>query len=77
MKNEAGDPIPRNFQQWRHCIEHWCGIELTPDYVDQRLRALEDPNDHHTTQFIKCYGRPHHAAVLGWFRQWQNEQGGD
>ena len=62
------DPIPRTVEQWRHCIVVDCRIELTRDYVERRIRELEDPNDHGTRRFIECYGTAHHAQVLGWFR---------
>lgn len=75
MTTEVSDPIPQNYEQWRHCIEHWCGIELTPDYIEQRLQALQDSNNHHTRRFIECYGEPHHSEVLGWFRRAQQDSG--
>ena len=56
MTTDSTDPIPRTFEQWRHCIEHWCGIEITPEFIDKRLRALQDTNDYHTRRFIECYG---------------------
>lgn len=66
---DTDDPIPRTSEQWRHCIEHDCGIPLTAEFVAARIRALENPNDQHTRRFIECYGRDHHQRVLAWFRQ--------
>ncbi len=63
------DPIPRTREQWQYCIEHWCGIELTSEYVKKRIQALDNPNDEHTRKFIECYGSAHHQRVLEWFRQ--------
>ncbi len=64
------DPIPRSYDHWRHCIEHWCGIPLTSEFAEQRFQALENPADEHTRRFIECYGKDHHARVLGWFKQY-------
>ena len=52
MTNETGDPIPRNYDEWRHCIEHWCGITLTPDHIAMRLHALKDNNNEHTRRLL-------------------------
>jgi hypothetical protein len=63
------DPIPSTVEAWRHCIEHHCGIPLTPEFAAERIRALENPHHEHTRKFIECYGKAHHQRVLGWFRQ--------
>ena len=66
---EYEDPIPRNYDHWRHCIEHWCGVPLTRTFAEERIRALEDPGNEHTRRFVECYGEAHHRAVLDWFRR--------
>ena len=48
--------LPQNYQEWQHCITVDCGINLTPDYVNQRLLALNDKKDYHTKKFVKLYG---------------------
>ena len=73
MTIDSTDPIPQTFEQWRHCIEHWCKIEITPEFIDKRLRALQDTNDYHTRRFIECYGEAHRAAVVGWLQRAQQE----
>lgn len=67
MTNETGDPIPRNYDEWRHCIEHWCGITLTPDHIAMRLHALKDNNNEHTRRLLECYGEAHRQSLIGWF----------
>jgi len=69
MSTEFTDPIPSTSEEWRHCIEHWCGIELTPDFVKARIKALENPHDEHTRRFIECYGEAHRQQVLAWFKR--------
>ncbi len=66
---EHDDPIPQTYEGWQHCIEHWCGIPLTADFVNARIQALENPSEEHTRKFIQCYGQDHHGRVLAWFRQ--------
>ncbi|MEM7272246.1 MAG: hypothetical protein AAF547_04115 [Actinomycetota bacterium] len=67
--------FPRTYDQWRHCITVDCGIELTADFVDTRLRALRDPADPQTAQFIEIYGEPYLGQVIDWFEQAQSETG--
>ena len=31
---------PENYDDWKECITEYCGIPLTPDYVEKRLAAL-------------------------------------
>ena len=63
--------LPQNYEQWRRCITIDCGVELTPDYISQRLSALNNKKDHHTQKFVKLYGEPHLQSVIGWFVQAQ------
>lgn len=65
--------IPRNYAAWRHCIEVECGLRLHRAYIAQRIAALNDRNDHHTQQFVRCWGEPHRQQVLQWFAQAQAE----
>jgi hypothetical protein len=61
--------IPRSFEEWRHCIVIECGIELTADFIDQRISALRNNAEHYTQQFVRLYGNQHHQQVIGWFIQ--------
>jgi len=63
------EPIPQSYEQWRYCIEHHCGIPLTPEFAEKRIRELDDPGNEHTQRFIESYGKRHHERVLNWFRQ--------
>lgn len=62
-------PIPTTFDEWHHCITVECEIPLTPEYVAQRLKALDDPRDYATQRLIAIYGRRHHQQVVRWFEQ--------
>ncbi|WP_115540169.1 hypothetical protein [Xanthomonas campestris] len=58
---------PRHYADWRHCIEVDCNQLLTRDFIAQRLTNLRDPHDHHTQQFLRRWGQPHHQQVIHWF----------
>ncbi|TVS11877.1 MAG: hypothetical protein EA419_06785 [Wenzhouxiangella sp.] len=73
MTTETTDPIPRNYKEWRHCIEHWCGLELSPAFIEKRLQALRNPSDDHTRRLIECYGESHYRSLLGWFERADTE----
>ncbi len=69
MTTEPGDAIPRNYEEWKYCIEHWCGLELSPTFIDTRIKALNDRSDEHTQRIIESYGQAHHRALLTWFER--------
>lgn len=61
--------IPDTYQAWRHCIEVDCGLTLTPQFIAERIAALENVGDMRTRQFLSCYGDGHRQRVLSWFRE--------
>ena len=63
--------IPETYEAWQHCIVVECGLKLTPQYIAERIAALENIKDSHTQQFVKLYGPEHHKRVLSWFMQAQ------
>ena len=69
----ASSIIPNNFAEWKHCITVECGLELTPEYIEQRILALQTSNDHYTQQFTRLYGEQHLQRVLTWFQQAQTD----
>ncbi len=69
----ANPAIPRNYNEWKHCIVTDCDVQLTPEYIQERLDALQDEKDEHTRQFINSYGRHHLQLVISWFKQAQQE----
>jgi hypothetical protein len=66
--------IPASYQQWKHCIEVECGIQLTAEFIDQRISVLEDTNAEETARFKRLYGDGHWRRVLGWFHTAKGEQ---
>ena len=61
--------IPKNYQEWQHCIIVECGLELTPSFVEKRITSLQNTSEHYTQQFLRLYGQQHYEKVLGWFIQ--------
>lgn len=61
--------IPTTYGEWRQCITETCGIPLTKSYIEQRITALNDFNDHMTKSFVRLYGEPQRKATLAWFEK--------
>lgn len=61
--------IPKTYEEWRHCITVHCGLELTPEYINERIAALSDEKDFSTKQFTRKYGREYLDQTLSWFKQ--------
>lgn len=61
--------IPQTYEQWRHCIEVLGKIQLTPEYVAERLNVLEDRNNVERNKFANLYGQDQLARTIEWFRR--------
>jgi len=61
--------IPENYEQWHHCITVICKQPLTPAYLDQRLRALNNLEDYMTKKFVELYGEQQRMKTLQWFER--------
>lgn len=62
------------YEDWRHCIEVACGIEITPAFVNERIAELSDADHSKTRRFVETWGEAHRARVLNWFEQARSEQ---
>lgn len=65
--------VPTTSEEWKHCITVSCRIPLTPEFVEQRIAALSNMQDHHTQRFVTRWGEAHRERTLGWFRQAADE----
>jgi len=63
------ESTPQSYEEWRHCIIVKCGLELTPDYISERLSALNNNDDYQTKRFIVLYGEHYLQRVIEWFRR--------
>ena len=61
--------VPRNYDEWKHCITQKCSISLTKKYVQERIIALSNVNNNQTKKFIETWGPSHHERTLGWFQK--------
>ncbi|PPU74202.1 MULTISPECIES: hypothetical protein [Xanthomonas] len=61
--------VPDSYAAWRHCIEIDCAQPLTAPFIAQRLASLRDAGEHHTQQFLRRWGQPHHRQVIDWFER--------
>ena len=59
--------LPRTYDEWKYCITVKCGIALTQDYINERLRALSTLNDHATAKFVEMWGSEHYQKTVSWF----------
>lgn len=64
--------IPVTFDEWKACITVTCGIELTADFVRERMAALKDNTNAHTRELVRCYGESHVMQLIQWFEKVQN-----
>ncbi len=59
--------IPANYNEWRYCITVKCGLDLSPEFIEERIRQLTDVVDLETARFIELYGDNYRQLVLEWF----------
>jgi len=58
-----------NYEDWKHCITIACGIPLTADYIEGRIKSLNNPSDHYTRKFIDNWGETHLVQIISWFER--------
>ena len=60
--------IPKNFEDWKWCIEKKCGIPLTVEFARQRLAVYEDDSNAEMQRFVSNYGMEHLENIKNWMR---------
>ena len=69
------DPMfPETYEEWRHFITAVCGLELTPEFVEERLLVWRDANCEETRRFRKRYGDAYWKSILAWYEEEQQAQ---
>lgn len=61
--------IPQSYNDWLRCITVDCKIDMTPQYVAERIAILSDAKQAETQNFKKLYGEAHLQNVVAWFGQ--------
>lgn len=56
------------YEEWREAITGRCGLTLTKNYCEERIRALSDPEDASTRDFVRLYGESYLRSAISWFR---------
>ena len=59
----------QSYSAWHKAITERCKIDLTPEYINSRISALQNPKDKSTQEFRLKYGEPYLLQVIEWFRQ--------
>ncbi len=65
--------LPKTYDKWKYCITVKCGIAVTQDYINERLRAWSTMNDHATAKFVEMWESEHHPKTISWFQQAASE----
>lgn len=58
-----------SYAEWHDAITGRCGLSLTPDYCQERIRALGDSRDASTKAFLDLYGEAYRDRVVSWFEK--------
>lgn len=61
--------IPKDFEEWKYCIQQKCGITLTRTFAEERLDVYQNKNLPETQRFIANYGEEHYERIKLWFSQ--------
>lgn len=61
--------IPNDYNSWKHCITIECGIELSKDFLQNRIRVLTDVTNQETQKIILLYGQIHIHNLIKWMQQ--------
>ena len=61
--------IPQTFNDWKFCIINDCKINLTTDFVQQRLAIYQDKENHETQKFVSLYGEQHLQNIINWLKE--------
>lgn len=61
--------IPRSFEEWKNCIVNDCNINLTPQFIQKRLKVYEDRRNAETKAFIRLYGEEYLNNIIHWLKR--------
>lgn len=65
--------IPRDYNSWKAMITQQCGESLTPEFIESRLKVLNNASDPFTQRFHELYGDPYVKALISWFERAKND----
>lgn len=65
--------LPQTFEQWKNCIINQCKIQLSKDFINNRLMVYTDVNNSETKKFTSLYGVTHLKNIIYWLQKAENE----
>jgi hypothetical protein len=66
--------ILETYEQWLNCIQVDCGIQLTPQFVEERLQTLSDQSQAETKKFVATHGEEHYEKIINWYKRTKENQ---
>ena len=66
--------LPKDFAEWRNCIEVLCRTPLTESFVGKRITELGSLDNKLDQKFVELYGEEHREQVLQWYQKVQDEK---
>lgn len=67
--------IPKDYIEWKKCIEIDCQIPLTIEFISSRLTSLRNESEQTTQKLIELYGSAHLQRLIEWFSRASAELG--
>lgn len=61
--------IPKNFYEWHKCITEDCCIQLTPNFVQERIKVFENDTHAETIKFKQLYGVQQLQMTISWYKE--------
>jgi len=61
------------YEDWKHFITVSCGIPLTSEYIQERIKDLNNSTDYGTRKLIETWGEDHCKKVIAWFEKARSE----
>ena len=61
--------IPQTFEQWKNCIVKDCGIDLSKNFITQRLSVYQNRSSQETKKFVSLYGEQHLNNIINWLKR--------
>ena len=65
--------LKQSYEEWKTCIFSENGNEFSREFIQSRIRILEDRKQTETQKFITTYGLEYTNRIIGYFKQALNE----
>ncbi|NOT79984.1 MAG: hypothetical protein HOP07_13395 [Bacteriovoracaceae bacterium] len=61
--------FPKHYEEWKKCITEKCKIEMNLNYVNGRLKILQDDKHDETVKFRDLYGNHWLKQIISYFEE--------